>query len=79
MLQQVTRCGEHESGVQTPRKPIGRQGINENRARENQVFLRNLDAMNMNPRSKHREAILMVQEYGLRSITIQREVSISVF
>ena len=33
MRQQVTRCGEHESGVQNPRKPIGRPGTNENRVR----------------------------------------------
>ena len=30
---EVSRCGKHESGAQTPRKPIGRPGTNGNRVR----------------------------------------------
>ena len=33
MLQEVIRCGEHESWVQNPRKAIGRPGTNGNRVR----------------------------------------------
>ena len=45
------RCGKHESGAQTPRKPIGRPRTNGNRARRKLAFLRYLDAGNTNPRS----------------------------
>ena len=31
MPQEVTRCRKHESGVETPRKPIDRPGTNRNR------------------------------------------------
>jgi hypothetical protein len=55
MVQGVIRCGEHESGVQTPQNPIGRPGTNENRVRRKHFFLRYLDAGNINPGSKHLE------------------------
>ena len=44
MLPKVTPRGEHESGIQTPRKPIGWLGTNGNRARRKQAFLGYLDA-----------------------------------
>ena len=55
MLPEVSRCGKHESGVPTPRNPIDRPGTNGNRAQQKQAFLNNLDAGNMNPKSKHLE------------------------
>ena len=75
----VSRRGEHESEAQTPRTPIGRPGTNGNRVCRKHLFLGYLDAGNTNPGSRHVETTLVVHEYCLRSITIQREVSISVF
>ena len=51
MLLEVTRCGELESEVRWPRKPIGRPGTNENRVLRKHVTLRYLDAGNSNLRS----------------------------
>ena len=62
MLLEVTRCGEFESGAQTPRNPIGRPGTNGNRFRRKQAFLGFLDAGNMNPRPKHLETPLVDRE-----------------
>jgi hypothetical protein len=53
MLLEVTRCGEFESEVHSPRIPIGRQGTNENRVRWKHVFLMYLDVGNMSPVPKH--------------------------
>ena len=49
---EVTRYGKHESGVQTPRKPIGRPGTNGDRVRQKQPLLWYLDAGNTNPGAK---------------------------
>jgi hypothetical protein len=56
MLQEVTRCGDHESAVETPRNPIGRPGTNENRVRRKQAFLRYLDVGNTTTSPKYLES-----------------------
>ena len=79
MRRGVVRCAELESEVRLPVKPIGRPETNGNRASRKQAFLRYLDAGNMNPRPNHGETTLVAQECCLRSITIQRKMSISGF
>jgi hypothetical protein len=59
---EASRCGKHESDAQTPRKPIGRPGTNENRARRKHVILSYLDAGNVNPRPIHLENPLADRE-----------------
>ena len=68
MARGVIRCGEHESGVQTPRNLIGRPGTNGNRADRNQALLNNLDAGKMNPGPKNFATTNAVQEYLLFEI-----------
>ena len=62
MLQEVTRCGELESEVHSPRNPIGRPRTNGNRVRRKHVFLRYLDVKNTNPQSEHLEIQLVDRE-----------------
>jgi hypothetical protein len=62
MVQGVIRCGEHESGVQTPQNRIGRPGTNENRVFRKHVILGYLDAGNTNQVSKHLENPLVDRE-----------------
>ena len=62
MVRGVIRYGKHESGVQTPRNPIGRLGTNGNRVRRKHVFLGYLDAGNANPGFRHPETPLVDRE-----------------
>ena len=60
MFLEVTRCGELESGVHSPRKPIGRPGTNGNRAPRKHIFLGYLDAGNTNLNSADRAVSVAV-------------------
>ena len=62
MLLEVTRCGEFESEVRSPRNLIGRPGTNGNRVGRKHVFLGYLDAGNTNPAPKHLENPLVDRE-----------------
>jgi hypothetical protein len=62
MLKEVTRCGEHESEVETPRNPIGRQGTNGNRVRWKHVILGYLDGGRTNPEPEYLETPLVDRE-----------------
>ena len=62
MLARVNPRGEHESGVQSPRKPIDRPGTNGNRVCRKQACVGYLDAENTNPGSKLLENPLIDRE-----------------
>ena len=62
MLLEVTRFGEFEFEVHSPRNPIGRPGTNGNRVRRKHVIMGYLDAGNTNPVPKYYENPLVVRE-----------------
>jgi hypothetical protein len=59
---EVTRCGELESEIHSPRNPIGRPRTNENRVLWKHVILGYLDAGNINLAPKHLETPLVDRE-----------------
>ena len=60
MLLEVTRCGEFESEVHSPRNLIGRPGTNGNRVGRKHIFLGYLDAGNTNLNSADRAVSVAV-------------------